>query len=46
MQSYFGEDTVNLYSTSLRKVALLVGAGAVAAAGMTGTERRGTGSGI
>src|SRR5699024_12340544 len=36
MQSYFGEDTVNLYSTSLRKVALLVGAGAVAAAGMTG----------
>src|SRR5690625_7647086 len=36
MQSYFGDDTVNLYSTSLRKVALLVGAGAVAAAGMTG----------
>ncbi len=36
MQSYFGEDTVNLYSTSLRKVALLVGAGAVAAAGVTG----------
>ena len=27
---------MNLYSTSLRKVALLVGAGAVAAAGMTG----------
>lgn len=36
MQSYFGEDTVNLYSTSLRKAALLVGAGAVAAAGLTG----------
>ncbi|SDS70131.1 Transglycosylase-like domain-containing protein [Brevibacterium siliguriense] len=36
MQSYFGEDTVNLYSTSLRKVALLAGAGAVAAAGLTG----------
>ncbi len=36
MQSYFGEDTVNLYSTSLRKVALLVGAGAVATAGLTG----------
>ena len=36
MQSYFGEDTVNLYSTSLRKVALLAGAGAIAAAGLTG----------
>lgn len=36
MQSYYGDDIVNLFSTSLRKVALVAGAGAVAAAGLTG----------